>query len=241
MLVLVFRHIAMEHIGLIGSSLDAAGIDYQYVDVCADAGMPASLDAAAGLIFMGGPMSVNDNLSYTRRELGIIAAALAAGRPMLGVCLGAQLIASALGSSVYRNDTREIGWGPVYRTEAGRKDPLLTALSDGETVLHWHRETFDLPTGATWLAYSDACAQQAFRYGSNVYGIQFHLEATPRMIAEWAAAEVNRDDVRNLGAPIDPHAHQERMRELSALVFDGWARLVRAWGASAGSLSAHQG
>ena len=226
MLVLVFRHIAMEHLGLIGPCLDAAGLDFQYVDLWRDTGLPVSIDAAAGLIFMGGPMSVNDDLPYIRRELGVIETGLAAGKPILGVCLGAQLIAAALGASTYPNDVREIGWAPIHRTEAGRKDLLFAGLEEAEPVLHWHGETFDLPAGATWLAYSDACRNQAYRYGWNVYGLQFHLEATPEMIVEWSAAEVNRDDLRDLGRPIDPYAHQERMRQLSARVFGGWAELV---------------
>lgn len=226
MQVLVFRHIGMEHLGLIGPSLETAGIGYRYVDLHRDAGAQISVDAADGFIFMGGPMSVNDNLPYLRRELGIIASALAVGKPILGVCLGCQLIACALGVSIYPNAVKEIGWAPIHKTDAGRRDPLLSGLADSEPVLHWHGETFDLPAGATWLAYSENCSQQAFRYGSNVYGLQFHLEVTPEMIAEWSQAEVNRDDISLLTAPIDPYAYQERMYELSSQVFGGWVDLV---------------
>jgi GMP synthase (glutamine-hydrolysing) len=172
-------------------------------------------------------MSVNDELDYLRRELGVLEIALATGKPVLGICLGAQLIARALGASVHRNPVKEIGWAPVERTDAGRIDPLLAGFQDPETVLHWHGETFDLPAGATWLAFSKDCAHQAFRYGASVYGLQFHLEATPEMIAEWCATAVNADDIAGLPEPVDPTAHATRMRELSAITFQTWTRLLQ--------------
>lgn len=116
---------------------------------------------------------------------------------------------------------------PVYFTAEARADPLFAGLKGPETVFHWHGETFDLPAGSVWLAFSDACRLQAFRHGSNAYGLQFHLEVTPAMISEWCAAEENSADVRQLPAPIDPHAHAARMRELSSLVFGRWAAVVR--------------
>jgi GMP synthase (glutamine-hydrolysing) len=227
MVVLAFRHIMIEHLGLVSDALEEAGIDFEYVDLPHDPSAHISLNGVTGLIFLGGPMSVNEDHPYIRRELGIIDEALAAGKPVLGICLGAQLIARALGANVYPNPVKEIGWGPIHRTEAGHRDPLLSHLRDPETVLHWHGETFDLPAASTWLAYSEACRHQAFRYGSNVYGLQFHLEATPEMIADWCVAEVNRQDVEQLVSSIDPSAHRERMRELSAAVFGGWTRLVQ--------------
>lgn len=235
MAVLVFRHIAIEHLGWIGDVLEQAGLPFHYVDLPHNASARVALSSVTGLIFLGGPMSVNEDLPYIRRELGLIDEALAAGKPVLGICLGAQLIAKALGASVYPNPVKEIGWAPIHLTEAGHRDPLLGRLRDPEVVLHWHGETFDLPAGATWLAYSELCRHQAFRYGSNVYGLQFHLEATPEMIASWCAAPVNRRDVDELPAPIDPYAHRERLRELSEDVFGAWAALVGGRGRSAGA------
>ncbi|MCW5983096.1 MAG: hypothetical protein KIT09_33715 [Bryobacteraceae bacterium] len=230
MRVLVFRHIGMEHLGLIAPQLEAAGVDYDYVDLYRDPAAPVDLQDAGGFIFLGGPMSANDELPYLRRELGYIEMALVAGRPVLGLCLGAQLIAKALGAKVYPNPVKEIGWGTIHRTEAGHRDTLLGSFDDPETVLHWHGETFDLPTAATWLAYSDNCRHQAFRYGSNVYGLQFHLEATPDMVWEWTQAAVNREDVLGLDEPVDPAAHQDRMQELSAAVFGTWTGLLNRRG-----------
>lgn len=235
MVVLAFRHVAMEHLGRISDALEEAGLRFQYVDLPGDPSVHISWSGVAGLIFLGGPMSVNEDLAYLRRELGLIDEALAAGKPMLGICLGAQLIAKALGARVYANPVKEIGWAPIHLTEAGRRDPLLGRLRDPEVVLHWHGETFDLPSGATWLAYSEACRHQAFRYGSNIYGLQFHLEATPEMIAAWCAAPVNRRDVEELPAPIDPLAHQDRLGELSSSVFGAWVSLVKGYRQGAGA------
>jgi GMP synthase (glutamine-hydrolysing) len=230
MRVLAFRHIPMEHLGLIADALETAGAKYQYVDLYRDPAGPVDLKDVAGLIFLGGPMSANDDFGYLRRELGIIDSALVTGTPILGMCLGAQLIAKSLGAEVRRNPVKEIGWGAIHRTDAGHRDPVLGSLRDPETVLHWHGETFDLPTAATWLAFSDECRHQAFRYGGNVYGLQFHLEVTPEMIEEWLRAEINQNDLRDLGRPIDPYAHCERMEELSTHVFGAWARLVAEHG-----------
>jgi GMP synthase (glutamine-hydrolysing) len=214
MRVLVFRHVPSEHLGRIAESLESAGVAFEYVDLAA--GPP--VESAAGLVFMGGPMSANDDLPFIRQELELIRQAVAAGQPVLGICLGAQLIAKALGARVYRNPVKEIGWFPVDWTEAARRDPLLAGLSGPETVFHWHGETFDLPRGAQWLAQSERCRNQAFRAGAGVYGFQFHLEATPEMIAGWVT--------QDLTAPLDPCANAARLAELSNLVFGRWARVV---------------
>jgi len=224
--VLVFRHIAMEHLGRIAPALEAAGIETRYVDFGFDPASQAAQEEAAGLIYMGGPMSVNDESDQLRRELGVLEKALAIGKPVLGVCLGAQLIAKALGAPVHASPFPEFGWLPIERTDAGRIDPLFAGFSDPETVLHFHGETFDLPSGATWLAYSKDCPNQAFRYGAGVYGLQFHLESTPEMIREWCAAEENTAALANLAAPIDPDAHADRMRDLSAATFHAWTNLL---------------
>jgi len=224
--VLVFRHVAFEGLGLIGAVLEERGISYEYVDLYRDPGAEPAFDSAHGYVFMGGPMSANDDLPYVLREIGLIQDAVAAGKPVLGVCLGAQLIAKALGARIYRNHVKEVGWAPVYWTEAARHDPLFEGLREPETVFHWHGETFDLPAGAEWLAWSDDCRHQVFRAGTGVYGLQFHLEVTPEMIAGWLTEDENAGDVRELTAPVDPRANAVRLAELSALVFGRWAGLL---------------
>ena len=226
MFTVVFRHVPFEDLGWIAGALETAGISWQYADLYRDSTLP-DCSEAAGLIFMGGPMSVNDSLPFLRREMQVIESALRAGQPVLGVCLGAQLVAKALGARVYRNPVKEIGWFPVWWKDAARGDALFAGLEAAETVFHWHGETFDLPRGAEWLAASERCAHQAFRYGSAAWGLQFHLEGTPEMVAGWCQEDANCGDLRELEGPLDPYANAGKLRELSALVFGRWARLVR--------------
>ena len=173
------------------------------------------------MILLGGSMSANDNLSFIQREIEHVQVAVQAGKPVLGICLGAQLIAKALGSKVYRNAQTEIGWAPVTFTNAARNDPLFRGY-DSEVIFHWHGETFDLPEGASLLASSAACRHQAFRLGDRVYGLQFHLEVTPEMIAQWC-----QEDAGETTGPIDPYAHSARTMELARIVFGRWCELVK--------------
>lgn len=223
--VLAVRHVPFEGLGSIAAALEARHIRIVYADAFQDHPL-SSWQSAAGLVFMGGPMSANDDLPFLRREMVVIGEAVKAGLPILGICLGAQLLARALGARVYRNAVKEIGWGPVRWTEAAARDPLLAGLTGPETVFHWHGETFDLPAGAEWLASSGACRNQAFRAGANAYGFQFHLEVTPEMIASWCREDANARDVRELSRPIDPFANSARLAELGAMVFGRWAGLV---------------
>jgi len=224
--VLVFRHVPFEHLGWIADALDEHGLEWRYVDLheLPDADVrPADADA---LIFMGGPMSANDDLPYIQRELALIEEAATLGRPLLGVCLGAQLIAKAHGASVYRSAVKEIGWLPVSWTAAANEDRLFAGLGNPETVFHWHGETFDLPPGADWLASSSGCRHQAYRIGDRIYGLQFHLEVTPQMISQWCVEDANCGDIREVAEPIDPHAHSERMKDRARMIFGRWCKLI---------------
>ena len=130
------------------------------------------------LIVLGGPMSIHDEKQYPWliQEKLLIQKAIERGKIVIGICLGAQLIAEALGAKVYKNIYREIGWMPVTKTAAAKKNQLFSDLPDSMHVFHWHGETFDLPNGATHLLSSEACANQAFSYGDNVFALQFHME-----------------------------------------------------------------
>lgn len=141
-----------------------------------------NLEAFDLLVMMGGPMSVNDEHRHPwlREEKALVRNAIESGRAVLGVCLGAQMIASAMGARVYRGSEKEIGWFPVRRVTASGMGALLPETF---TPLHWHRETFDLPAGAVRLAETDAVPNQAFQLGSAI-GLQFHLEATPQSVQE---------------------------------------------------------
>lgn len=227
MRVVAFRHVPFEGLGLIQPALEEKGISIELADLF-ERGQPVpDIGTAAGLIFMGGPMSANDDLPYLRQEIEIIRDAAGRGQPVLGICLGSQMIAKALGARVYRNPFKEVGWFPVHPTTGGKNDRLLSALESPETVLQWHGETFELPAGAEWLAYSGLCRNQAFRVGNHVYGLQFHLEVTPAMIADWCAQDANCGDVRELEAPIDPNLHSSRLAELARTVFGRWGESLK--------------
>jgi GMP synthase-like glutamine amidotransferase len=217
MRILAFRHVPFEGVGRIADALQDVQIDYAdlYLDppVRPD---PAGYDA---LIVLGGPMSANDDLPFLHEEVEIVAQAIARQQSVLGICLGAQLLARALGATVRRNAAPETGWFPVQLTEAGREDPLLGQLSNPFEVFHWHNDTFDLPPGATHLASSEGCRNQAFRVGKLLYGFQFHPEVTPEMIADWCIQDVNCGDVFVLKNPLDSHKNSVLMSANAQKVF----------------------
>ena len=185
--VLVFQHDPFEDLGFFAEVLDKQRTSYRVIQLF-HGEMPAEdWERIQALIILGGPMSVEDENQYPflRWEKRIIRAAIDDGVPILGVCLGAQLIASTLGTTVYHGRVKEIGWSPISITPHGQVDSLLGYLPESATVFQWHGDGFDLPTGAIRLASSVNYENQAFRVGRNIYGLQFHLEVTPRMIALW--------------------------------------------------------
>jgi GMP synthase-like glutamine amidotransferase len=143
------------------------------------------LDGFDRLVIMGGPMGVADEAehSWLAHEKARIEEAIAAGKSVVGICLGAQLIAEVLGARVYRNPVKEIGWFPIQLTDAGRADPICDGLPTSVAVFHWHGDTFTLPSGAKQLARSAHCEQQAFLFDRRVLALQFHLESTADSVA----------------------------------------------------------
>ncbi len=187
-MVIVLKHVIYEGPGLLLDMLEGRGLPHKIVEVYEE-GVPLSAAGFTALISMGGPMSVNDDDGLLEKEKDLIREAMDRGIPVLGICLGAQLIASSLGSAVYRASEAEVGWGEVSLTEEARHDPVLAGLISPLPVLHWHGETFDLPEGALRLALSERCENQAFRVGDNVYGLQFHLEVDEEMVQEWVVRD----------------------------------------------------
>jgi GMP synthase (glutamine-hydrolysing) len=224
--VLAFRHVPFEGLGLIEPALESRGISFDYCDLYLPGAIMPNPAGYDGLIFMGGPMSVNDELPFILEEMRLIERAAAAGTPVLGVCLGSQMIARALGGRVYRNAEKEIGWFDIQLTEAGRRDPVLSGLLPVENVFHWHSDTFELPAGAEWLAYSERTPRQAYRIERAVYGLQFHLEVTPAMIVNWSEEDKNCGGVGDSGAPLDPWLNYARSREAAQSVFGRWCELL---------------
>lgn len=194
-------HSATEEAGLIAEVLKAEGIPFRPVHLHDGDGLPRNTSDLEGLVVMGGPMNVDDIAEYPflLPEVQLIDKVLSARKPVLGVCLGAQLIAKALGSRVYPNDVKELGWGLVQRTPAGARDAIFRELPDKVDVLHWHGDTFDLPDGAVHLAKSARCENQAFRWGDNTYGLQFHLEVTPAMTHRWCTSSEGKKEIAAAG------------------------------------------
>jgi GMP synthase-like glutamine amidotransferase len=174
------QHVPFEGLGSIEAHLLERGDRLSATHLYRNESLP-DVDSFDALIVMGGPMGVMDVQEYPwlTAEKQLIAAAIAAGKKVLGICLGAQLIATTLGAKIYRNRDREIGWWPVTRTLVTTSNPESKLLSEGCVPFHWHGDTFDLPDGAVQLASSAACEQQAFALGRQVIGLQFHLETTP--------------------------------------------------------------
>lgn len=174
-----FQHVPFEGLGSIEPWLLSAGFEISRSRFFESPELP-DLRNIDLLVVMGGPMSVNDEdeFPWLVEEKAFIRAAIASRKPVLGICLGAQLIASAMGARIYRNQVKEIGWFPVQAIPAPN-DSALFSFPSTQTVFHWHGETFDLPPGAIRIAGSEGCDNQAFQLGGSVIGLQFHLETTP--------------------------------------------------------------
>jgi GMP synthase (glutamine-hydrolysing) len=184
--VLIVKHVDIEGPGLIEHCLNQRAIPSRII--CLETG--DSLPGPNGfthIVLLGGPMNVyeEDRYPFLKGEDLFIKEAIQRGKNILGICLGAQLIAKALGARVTKSPVREIGWSEVSLTEEGSKDRLFAALPKTFPVFQWHEDTFQIPRWGTLLATSPDVPNQAFRYGGNAYGLQFHLEVTKKMIREW--------------------------------------------------------
>ena len=184
---LVIQHTATEGPGLVAGALAEAGAGVRTVRLDLGDLLPAPAESA-GVVVMGGPMGVHDTTDYPwlKSERRWLATAVATGLPVLGVCLGAQLLAAALGAPVTRAEDPEVGVGEVTLVDGGPADPVLGPEGENLPVVHWHSDTFAIPEGAVRLAASERCQNQAFRYGDRVYGLQFHVEVDDDVAAGWS-------------------------------------------------------
>jgi GMP synthase-like glutamine amidotransferase len=203
MRALVLQHIAVEGPGALAPFLETRGWALETVALYAGARLPENPRMYQAIIVMGGPMGVYDEAAYPflREEHDFLKRAIAEDVPLLGICLGAQLLAKALGARVYRNPCKEIGWDTVDLTPAGRTDPLFAGITSPMRVFQWHGDAFELPAGATRLASSRRCLNQAFRYRDRLYGLLFHLELTPEIIRSWIATF--QDELASVSDQVD--------------------------------------
>ena len=178
------QHVAFEGLGSIAGWAAQNGCPVTGSRMFADDALPplANLDM---LVIMGGPMSVNDEVlhPWLIGEKRLINQVIQAGKMVLGICLGAQLVASVAGARVYPADHQEIGWFAVEKTRAAKEAAVGRALADKAEVFHWHGETFDLPGGGAHLARNRVCENQAFAMGQRIVGLQYHLETTPESVS----------------------------------------------------------
>lgn len=216
--LLVFQHVAVEPLGTLDALIRARGHRIRFHNFERDPDARPNVDRYRGLIVLGGPMNVEDQRRrpHLKTELEAIERALEQGKPVLGICLGAQLLAHVLGAPVRRHEQPEIGWYDIEMSAAGRGDAVLSAAGARLPVFQWHSYTYDLPAGAAHLASSATCEQQAFRFGDTAYGFQFHLEADTPVIERWLGLPAFREELEVAGLRTEPEAIRAATVRLAA-------------------------
>ena len=186
-MILIIKHIDIEGAGTLDDFFGNSGRNVRVVNVSAGVRLPDTLAGVEALVCLGGPMNVYEEEKYPFliRENAILREAVAGRIPVLGICLGAQLLAKACGAKVTKADVKETGWSKVQLTVKGKDDRLFNGLPGELSVFEWHEDTFAVPDGGILLAEGSSCRNQAFRIGDNAYGIQFHIEVTSEMIETW--------------------------------------------------------
>ena len=197
--ILVFQHVANKILGTLNPTLKDHGLKIRYVNFDRNPEESPTIDKYNGLIVLGGQMGVYEADRYThiKTEMKLIEEALKKNIPVLGICLGAQMLAQVLGSEVRQSNEKEIGWFDIHLTADGQNDPILSHFQKKEKLFQLHGDTFDIPKSAVQLASSDIFPGQAFRYSEKVYGIQFHLEVDKAMIHRWLDNKRNQLEITN--------------------------------------------
>lgn len=229
MTILAIKHVDCEGLGLWEDFCREAGVAVDVVALHRGDPLP-SPDRYHAVISLGGPMNVYQERTYPflKVEDRFIRQTLCEDVPFLGICLGGQLLAKAVGGLVMQNAEKEIGWHPITLDARAQDDPLFAGLSESFTVFQWHADTFHPPVGGVRLATSPACRNQAFRFGGNAYALQFHPEVTPPMIEEWAREyRADLGDLANLERTLEEASAQcEKLQALSRQMFENFLGLL---------------
>ena len=229
----MFQNEECEHLGVFSKILNENNISYQYIKLYEEEEIP-NLNDYSAIIILGGPMNVYEERKYPflKKENSSIKEALKINKPMLGICLGAQIIARAAGAKVYPAKRKEIGWFTLNLTTGGIENDVFRGLERQFTVFQWHGDTFDIPSGSIKLAKSNLFPNQAFSIGKTIYALQFHLEVTKKMILEW----VNRYEAElvTLKEEVDPDEmlkssehHIQPLNNHAFLLFSNFLHLIR--------------
>ncbi len=234
--LLVLQHVAAETAGTLDPFLRGAGFRLRYINFERTPDADPDPRRYDGLVALGGSMNVDQTgvFPHLLIEIEVLKEALVREMPILGICLGGQLLAAALGAQVHPAPVGEIGWYPLQSSPTAGGDALLRHVTHGQHVFQWHSYTFAVPPDAVHLASTATCANQAFRYGSNAYGLQFHPEVDNRMIARWLSVPAWRKELEALQGPdrarqlhADTHRHIGPATEAAMRMFDAFAALFR--------------
>ena len=237
--ILIIQHAGCEPVGTVGEVFDRNSVDTRIVRTDLGDEVPLTVDGIDGLVIMGGSMGVyeQDTYPFLTREITLIKEAVRANIPILGICLGGQLVSAALGGEVYVGAKKEIGWHSIYITPAGQDDPLFGKIDSFKICSNpnfvgfsWHGDYFTLPDGAVRLAYSDLCECHAIRYGTHTYGIQFHPEIAASTVEVWlsefdedfASSDLDRDAIL-----ADTARYAEAQRRAAIEISGRWLDLLK--------------
>jgi GMP synthase-like glutamine amidotransferase len=232
--IAIFRHASTEGPGYLSDFLDSNNIPWTLVRIDAGDALPDTAEDFSGLVFMGGPMSVNDDLPWIPPVLALIREAVEKDIPVLGHCLGGQLMSKALGGAVTRNPVKEIGWGEL-QVVANDEARHWFGKVERFPGFHWHGETFSIPPGATAILASAYCPHQAFSYGKHL-GFQCHVEMTSDMVRTWT--EVGEDEILSSAASPGVQPAEEIIRDLdtriamlnqvAATIYEVWLKGIKS-------------
>ncbi len=231
--VCVIQHIACETLGRIEEALKTENLPLQIIRPYEKCPIPEKIENFGGLVVMGGPMGVYDQEQYgfLGAEIRLMQTAVKQNKPVLGICLGSQLLAAALGGTVTKAGSKEIGWHRVMLSDSAMQDPLWNGVPRSFHALHWHADIFTIPPGAVPLASSEMTECQAFRYGRSTYGLLFHMEVTPEILHgmtttfrdELVEAKIKPEQILEPAKTYLPNLHY-----IGSSVFQRWARLVKS-------------
>jgi GMP synthase (glutamine-hydrolysing) len=234
--LLVFQHVASEPAGTLDAFLRESGFRLRYINFERTPDADPDPRRYDGLIVLGGSMNVDqaDAFPHLKTEIEVLKESLSREMPILGICLGGQLLAAALGADVHPAPVREIGWYPLQPSPSAEDDALLRHVTRGQHVFQWHSYTFALPPGAVHLASTATCANQAFRHGKNAYGLQFHPEVNQELITRWLSVPGYRTELEDSEGPdharqfhADTHRYIGLSVEAATRVFGEFAALFR--------------